>query len=252
MKKKPSVQKIAIPILVIVALISLYIAYLNQGSNFWLTVSGGIATGTLVAVSQYFVSLAEYKEIDKAYKELHEKEKEILEFKKMGVKRILSSRDNPQTYGVIMSNIKRRLWIMGNTSSRLLDDFANDDDSSSDVWYRSELIKMLKNGVEVKIITAEKYYLLKDEKPKFDKAKSILEQLNSKYKNFNFVYFKHIPTHSIFVFDNQCLIGPIFDNLQSKATPALHMDTDSEYAQKYLQYFNHQWAEAVNKNDNKS
>lgn len=250
--KKSNLLKIALFVMFIMFIIFIIIAYNNQENNFWLTVAGGIATGALMAIAQYMVSMAEYKEIDEAYKELHSREKEIEFFEKMGVKRILSSRDNPETYGTIISNTKRRLWVMGNTASRLLDDFANEDDSSSDLWYRSELINILNEGVEVKILVAEKYYLLKDEKPKFDKGKNVLEKLNKEHENFSFVYFKHIPTHSIFVFDNQCLIGPIFDNLKSKSTPALHMDTDSEYAQKYLNYFNHQWAEAINKNVNKN
>jgi hypothetical protein len=243
MKKKPNVQKLAIFILVIIALIALYIAYSNQGSNFWLTVAGGIATGTLVAVAQYFVSLAEYKEIDKAYKELHEKEKEIIEFKKMGVKKVLPARDDPEVYGGIIEESKDKIWVMGNTASRLLEDFANTDGSTP---YKDVLLSFLKKGGEVKILISEKRYLFKDkDKQRFNVAKIELNKLSDKYENFNFAYFKHIPTHSIFIFDNYCLLGPIFDNLDSKATPALAMDTNSEYAQKYLNYFNHQWAEAI-------
>jgi len=250
MKKKPNVQKKAIIVLVIVVLIALSIAYFNQSSSFWLTVAGGIATGTLVAIAQYFVSLAEYKEIDKAYKELHEKEKEIIEFKNMGVKKVLSARDNPEVYGGIIRESKDRIWVMGNTASRLLEDFANINGSTP---YKDVLLHFLEREGEVKILISEKRYLFKEkDKQRFNVAKIELNKLSKKYDKFNFVYFKHIPTHSIFIFDNYCLLGPIFDNLDSKATPALAMDTNSEYAQKYLNYFNAQWATAVSINDNKN
>jgi len=244
MKKKPKVQMVAIIILSFIALITFLIAYFNKDDNFWLTVAGGIFTGMLVAVAQYFVSLAEYKEIDKAYQELREKEKEIKEFKRMGVKKVLSGRDDPEVYGSIIENSQDRIWVMGNTASRLLDDFANENGSTS---YKDALLKFLEKGGEVKILIAEKRYLFRDkDKKRFDFAKIELDKLNKKYDKFNFAYFKHIPTHSIFVFDDYCLLGPIFNNLESKATPALAMDTNSEYAQKYINYFDGQWAEAVN------
>lgn len=244
--KKSKLQKIAISVMIIISIIFIIVAYLNQGNNFWLTIAGGLATGALVALAQYFVSLAEYKEIDKAYKELHEKEKEIIEFKNMGVQKVLSARDDPEVYGGIIQESKDRIWVMGNTASRLLEDFANTDGST---LYKDVLLNFLKRGGEVKILISEKRYLFKEkDKQRFNVAKIELNKLSDEYEKFNFVYFKHIPTHSIFIFDNYCLLGPIFDNLDSKATPALAMDTNSEYAQKYINYFNHQWANAIIKN----
>ena len=242
--KKPQMPKIAIIVLLIIDIVFFLIAYFSQNNNFWLTIMGGITTGLLVAIAQYLVSLAEYKEIDQAYKKLHQKEKEIEEFKKMGVKRVLSARDDPEVYGTIIENTNDRIWVMGNTASRLLEDFANEEGSTT---YRDALLKFLKKGnTEVKILIAEKRYLFRDkDKKRFDIARLQLEKLSKEYDNFHFGYFKHIPTHSIFVFDDYCLLGPIFDNLESKSTPALAMDTNSEYAQKYLNYFNDQWAQVV-------
>lgn len=241
--QKPYVQKIAIYVLLPIFLIALYIAYINKSSNFWLTVAGGIATGTLVAIAQYFVSLSEYKEIDKAYKKLSNKENEIKELKSIGVKKILPARDDPKVYGRIIENSKDKIWVMGNTASRLLEDFANMAGSTT---YKDVLLDFLERGGEVKILIAEKKHLFtyKDEK-KFDVVKIELEKLRSKYPKFKFKYFKHIPTHSIFIFDEFCLLGPIFDNVDSKATPVLGMDTSCEYAQKYINYFNHQWAQSI-------
>lgn len=245
--EKSNLQLNALIIMIVVAIISIIVAYINQGNNFWLTITGGVATGALMAATQYFVSMAEHKEINEAYKELHKQEKEIQEFKDMGVKKVLPARDAPEVYGSIIHESKNRIWVMGNTASRLLEDFANEDSGSN--WYKKVLLDFLDNGGEVKILIADKRYLFRDkDKKKFDVAKLELEKLSKKYKNFNFTYFKHIPTHSIFVFDDYCLLGPIFNNLESKSTPALAMDTNSEYAQKYLNYFNHQWADAISKN----
>lgn len=243
--KKSNLSKIALFAMVVIALASIYFAYTHKGNNFWLTIAGGIAAGALMAAAQYLVSMAEYKELDKAYKELHGREKEIEIFKKMGVKKILPARDNPDTYGRIIDNAKDKIWVMRNTASRLLEDFAHKDGGN---WYRSALLDFLKRGGNVKILIAEKKYLFKvKDKKKYDIAKLELENLANSYQGFRFTYFKHIPTHSMFIFDNSCLLGPIFDNLDSKSTPVLEMDTNSEFAIKYINYFNHQWAEAIDK-----
>jgi len=245
--KKSNLLKVALFFMFAMFIVFIIIAYYNKENSFWLTVAGGIATGALMAIAQYMVSMAEHKEINEAYKELHKQEKEIQEFKDMGVKKVLPARDDPEVYGLIINESKNRIWVMGNTASRLLEDFANEDSGSN--WYKKVLLDFLDNGGEVKILIAGKRYLFRDkDKKKFDVAKLELEKLSEKYENFNFTYFKHIPTHSIFVFDDYCLLGPIFDNLESKSTPALAMDTNSEYAQKYLNYFNHQWADAISKN----
>jgi hypothetical protein len=238
--KKSNLQRNALIIMMIISFFFIYFAYISKGNNFWLTITGGVATGALIAMAQYLVSLREQREIDQAYKELYKKEKEIEEFKKMGVERILTTRDDPETYGSIISESTDRIWVMGNTASRMLDDFANKDASSK--WYSKALLGFLDKGGEVKILISDQRYLFRaKDRKKFDLAKMQLNELSKKYSNFNYCYTKHIPTHSIFVFDEYCLLGPIFDNIESKATPALAMDTNSEYAQKYLSYFNNQW-----------
>jgi hypothetical protein len=247
MKNKPKVQKKAVIFFIIVFIIIFIIAYNNQDNSFWYTILTGIDAGLFVAIAQYLVSLAEYKEIQKAYDELYDKEKEIEEFKKMGVKKVLSARDDPEVYGTIIEKAEARIWVMGNTASRLLEDFANEEGSTE---YKSVLLDFLQQGGEVRILIANKRYLFKDEdKKRFDIAKNRLAELSKKYEKFQVRYYKHIPTHSIFVFDDYCLLGPIFDNLSSKATPVLGMDIESEYAQKYINYFNHQWESAEPIND---
>jgi DNA-directed RNA polymerase beta' subunit len=244
--KKSKLQGLVVFLFFIIAVIFIAISYYNQNNNFWLTIAGGVAATAIMAFVQYLVSMAEYKEINEAYEELYKRKKELEEFKKMGVKRVLPARDDPETYGTVIKNSQDRIWVMGNTAYRLLEDFANKDGST---WYKDVLLKFLDKGGEVKILVAEKRYLFKEkDKKKFDLAKKTLQELNEIYKNFSFAYFKHIPAHSIFVFDDNCLLGPIFDNLESKSTPVLEMDTNSEYAQKYLNYFNHQWDEATKVN----
>lgn len=58
-----------------------------------------------------------------------------------------------------------------------------------------------------------------------------------------------MPTHSIFLFDENCLIGPIFDNLESKDTPTIVAKKNSPFVKDYLEYFDSEWSEAISIDD---
>ena len=41
--------------------------------------------------------------------------------------------------------------------------------------------------------------------------------------------------------DSECIVGPIFEYVESKNTPALHWKNESPFAEKYLAYFEQEW-----------
>ena len=57
-------------------------------------------------------------------------------------------------------------------------------------------------------------------------------------------YFEHKAAHSIFRIDDTCIIGPIFPEIESRNTPALHVMSSSPMAINYLDYFDSEWDQA--------
>ena len=72
-------------------------------------------------------------------------------------------------------------------------------------------------------------------------SQKILETLNQDYENFQFQYFTHREYHSIFVTDNDVILGPFFPTLKSMDTPALHLNRSANLPEKYLEYFQDEW-----------
>lgn len=192
------------------------------------SIISGLTVGFIVACTQFLLSWYEHKKYDK--------------FEKLGVINILSNKYNEDTYRETINNLKTRLWIMGNTVDDFLKDFADEDNS---VPEKKILLSKLAQGIEVKILVANKLNL-NDEKAKnkYDNAQPTLNKLKAQYSNFQVEYYDHIPTQSIFVYDNQCFIGPVFSGITSRQTPALHMITESLFAKKYIEYFENEWANA--------
>ena len=63
--------------------------------------------------------------------------------------------------------------------------------------------------------------------------------------NIDIRYFNHTAAHSIFRVDDTCIIGPVFPELESKYTPALHVMNSSPVALNYMDYFESEWNQAT-------
>lgn len=196
---------------------------------------GGIAASLIVAIVQFIIAWAEYQKI----KDLN---LEIVKFKELGVIRILENRDNEEHYREKIQNTKNELIVLGHTSRRLIEDFA---DLDSDRNEKKVLLDALKRGVKVKILIANKNNLSEIERTKFDNTKNEMIEIKKLYPdNFFVAYYDHEPTHSIFSFDDECFIGPMFKGLASRDTPTLHTKKDSYFVMKYFQYFEKEWKES--------
>ncbi len=229
-------RNLQIRLIWIVIIVAILIA-LVLGSMYWnvnadsklASIYSGLFTGLVIAIVQLFLSWYEFKEIEK--------------FKSMGVIDIRADRDDRDFYERIIKQAKRNISLMGVTASRFIDDFAdlNSDRESSKV-----LLAAMDKGVDIKILIPEAKYLAepKQQTDASHVAKTF-RKIKSKYPNrFEVKYFDHVPTHSIFFFDDQCILGPVFPEISSKDTPAIQLYTSSRYVQKYLDYFEKEWKQA--------
>ena len=205
----------------------LFIGWLVAILYFDLTSYLAFALGILIPLLQRIVSLDEAKKIE--------------EFTKLGLLRVLPHRDDEEHYRKRIQKTKRKLFIMGHTSKRLIEDFADENGRVE----KRVLLEALSRGVSVKILIAHKSYLSENKLNDYEQTMRKMNKIKEKFDKFEFKYYKHIPSHSLFLFDNECLLGPIFTELESRDTPTLDMKYDCEFAEKYLEHFNIEWSKAV-------
>lgn len=199
----------------------------------WSSIIPGLLTGFIVALFQAILSLQEIKRID--------------EYNNLKIKKILSHRKDASYYGNLISKSKTEIKVLGVTAQRFLEDFA--DENSKATESEKVLLQALQQSkIKVKILIADDDFLVGEEnKRKAKQAKSKLEYLSNKYPaKFEYCYYKHKPTHSIVIIDNECIVGPIFPELESKYTPAIHLINDSPFAEPYIDYFNQEWEQCRN------
>ncbi|MDD3466499.1 MAG: hypothetical protein PHE67_05045 [Campylobacterales bacterium] len=207
----------------------LYVFYFNRTTdpnyinNNIVAITGGLTASCLIAFIQFGLSWYEHKMYDN--------------FKKHGVRDVLPNKYAQAEYGKIIKNVNQRLWIMGNTAYDLLDHFTEQS---------KDLLEILAKKRDVRLLIATKNSL-QDERHKrnYDGALGKIEALRKQYQNLQVKYYDHEPSQSIFIFDNECFLGPIFPDERSRETPCIRMATDSIFAQKYIKYFEREWKEAV-------
>lgn len=234
-KKVFGFVKINLPVWILFGLliISIIVGYIFFCVDYGVKVSSILASllvGLIIVIIQFLFSWAEYKTIAK--------------IKTLGVKSILSNREEREFYQKLIENSNNSIKVMGVTASRFMQDFADKDGHNN----AKVLIMALSRGVEVKILVPKQKYLQKRDEQKANIAKDYFKKMSNEYQNFEYRYFDHEPAHSIFWVDDECILGPVFPEVKSKYTPAVYIDANSGFADKYKEYFENEWMLA-NEND---
>lgn len=221
-----------VALLLAALLVVLIVIYWNidDPSNKFSGLSVSLAASLAVALIQLGLASYEYKHNE--------------ELRELELKEILYNRDSRVKYEAYIKKSKRQIDLMGVTASRFFEHFGDLDDNAPEE--AKALIYALERGVRVRILLPHEKYLNSEEK--LNKAKNALEKyrkLSARYDKIELKHFDHSPAHSIFRIDDTCIIGPVFPEVESKYTPALHLMNTSPMAIKYINYFDSEWGNAM-------
>jgi hypothetical protein len=215
----------------------LLLAVIGVGIWFWLSenekisaILGSLFAGLIVAIIQFIIAWQDYKQTEK--------------LKELKLIKILYDRDDRTFYENYIKSSKREINMMGITASRFFNDFA--DDIPNATSNAKVLIEALRRNVKVRILLPDSEHVDVNKKQDVDKVKQKVTAIKNKYSDCSLEvkYFKHVPAHSIFNVDDNCIVGPVFPKVESKYTPALFLRNSSPMADKYLTYFEEEWDEA--------
>jgi hypothetical protein len=190
------------------------------------SILSGLLTGGVIGLFQLFLSWFEHRKIEK--------------FENMKILDVMSNRDDRKFYEGLIKKSKNEISVMGVTASRFTEHFA---DTKGDREDTKVLLSAMSRGVKVRILLPEPKHLGNIDKQLAEgKVKEAFTAIKADYPNrFEFKYFDHLPTHSIFIVDNKCILGPVFPDISSKDTPAVFLEKSSRFAQKYLAHFETEW-----------
>lgn len=226
MNIKISLSVIIFILLIVLSIIAL-IWYLTASDTKLLAILGSLIAGIVVAIIQFLIAWQDYFATEK--------------LKNLQIKEVLLDRDKRDFYENYIKMARKKIDMMGVTGSRFMDHFANDDDNSPE--NAKVLLQVMSKGVKVRILIPKESYLYTETDKRNEKnANERFLKISKKFpKNFEVKYFSHVPAHSVFMVDDECILGPVFPNVSSKFTPALYLKSKSPFAEKYLDYFENEW-----------
>ena len=227
-KFKIRVSKLILIALICLLIIAVIIYFLiNDPGTMWGAIFGSMIAGIIVAIIQYCIAWQDYNQTEKL------KELKLVE--------VLYNRRTKEQYGEYIKSATRTLDVMGSTAVRLFRDFA--DTTKGAPENSRVLLLAMDRGVKVRILLPSEEFLPNDEKRQ--DAKEVKARRNEiNHENLEIRYFEHKAAHSIFRIDDTCIIGPIFPDIESRNTPALHVMSSSPMAINYLDYFDSEWDQA--------
>lgn len=226
---KISASVIVAVLLLLITAISLLLYWLNDNPNSkWTGLFGGLAAGMIVAIIQFLMAWQDFKQTEK--------------LKKLQLIEVLYNRASRNQYEQFIRNANRRIDVVGVTAVRFFNDFA--DTSSGAPENARVLLQALERGVGVRVLLPADDYIPATKKADADKVKTKYSELVKRYANLEIRCFDHTAAHSIFRIDDTCIIGPVFPELESRNTPALHVMKSSPIALNYMDYFYSEWEKA--------
>lgn len=188
---------------------------------------GGLAAAFFVALVQFGLQMYQQMQMAK--------------FRKHGVLDFLEDRSDRKFYRGLIKGAQRntKIQVLGVTSSRMLEDFANFNEEKS-----QDLIHALDKGVVVQILLPKISRLTKAQRGNFEiRTLPIAEKLFAKFpERFAIKYFDSPASHSMFSSGSKCIIGPIFPYKSSKDTPAIVFDKFGSFVEPYIHNFDTLWA----------
>lgn len=203
--------------------------YFETENEKWVMLIGSTISGLIVVLVTVCLSYYEFKKIER--------------FRQMGVKDMLPERTDKKYYEEILRDAKTHVQVMGTSCTRFLDDFGNQS--------RQEhvLVEAMDNNTTLKlqILVPDEKHMDEESKQKFNTPSMthIINNLKNKYpERFKIKRFNFSPSHSLVRADHELIVGPIFPKVDSRHTPAIHLKTSSEYAKKYIQYYEDVWTDS--------
>lgn len=205
--------------------------WLGKEGLLWLFAVGAVP-GLVVALAQFILSWAEFGEISR--------------LRSLGVENVLLTRDDSRYYGKHIEQSTETIIVMGVTSRRFLQDFA---DEHSPHPHRKSLLAALDRNVQVKILVASNDYLEPEQQQGYRVTQERCRQLQHRYPHlFDARAFDHVASQALVRIDDDVIVGPVFPRKASKDTPAVHLSARSPLARSYLDNFEYEWnrAKALN------
>lgn len=221
---------IVILILLIICSCLVFVWYQKANDPKILTILGSLFAGMIVAIIQFLMAWQDYKSTEK--------------LKDLNINKVLLNRDKRDFYENYVKVARKNIDMMGVTGFRFMEHFANNDEDAPE--NSKVLLQVMAKGVNVRILIPQNEYLSTDVDKHNEKLSSErYKDISQKYQN-NFMvrHFSHVPAHSIFLVDDECIVGPVFPEISSKYTPAIYLKNKSPFAEMYIKYFNDEWDKA--------
>ena len=212
-------------ILVLLATVTLGILYKKNSEPSAAAILSGLLTGCALLFIQLIFDVR--------------KTHELLKQKKLRIKKILPYREGKDFYKALINDATHSIDIAGTTVSRFLTDFAHPSRTDSQA-----LLDAVRRKVKIRFLIP--LTLSENDEAKVQQTIKRTAEINEMATvKIEIRRFDHPPSHSIFTSDDNCLIGPVFPNVASKDSPAIHTVKKSEFAEHYLKYFEEEWNHAT-------
>ena len=226
-------QKVVLPFwfvvlaAILVALSCVLLGLFTTKNDTVIALLGGLAGGLVVYTISFVTDIGQLRQLDR--------------FRKMGIKKILSTRHNVLYYGEVIGQAKFEVMVMGTSCHRFITDFL---DRKADDKALVDLLRQFPK-LQVRILVPSDDFMDEDSRTKLGLVLPKLEHLQGEFGNrVKLKRFKDSARLSMVVVDDELIVGPVLPGIESRQAPAVHVKRQTDYGRKHVEYFDNVWREA--------
>ena len=194
-----------------------------------IAVLGGLLGGLVVYTISFITEIGQLRQLDR--------------FRRLGIKDILNTRHDITYYEPIVGVAKLRVCVMGTSSHRFINDFLDDKADNKVLVDQLRLHPSLK----VSILVPLEHHMDAESRTKFDLVRPKIDRLITEFgSRVELRRFDDVVRLSMVLADDELITGPVFPGVESRQSPAVHVDSRTEYGQKCLEHFDKVWKSSGN------
>lgn len=188
---------------------------------------GGVATGLSVYLLTYLTVLPPIMQLDR--------------FRRMGIKGLLANRHDQAYYRNFVARSRIRVDVMGASCSRFVRDFL---DVESDDKVLVDALSKHRN-LKVRMLIPDDAHMGQEAQSCVTTTIGQVALVQERFpRRVELRRFKDEVRHSFVLTDSDLIAGPVFDDNLSRHAPAVHVNADTLFGQKYSAYFDAEWDRA--------
>lgn len=213
-----------IVVLIVIMALILAVTLFQMTDVKWIGVVAGLISGLVIYLIGFIVDFQAFRALDR--------------YRRMGIRDVLDNRHDKSYYKRVLSKSRNQVRVMGTSCNRFVTDFLDMDSDDKILIDRLRRCPKLK----IQILIPAEEFIDPESSTRFSLIEPKLKKAQNQFGNrLTIRRFASVARQSIVIVDDEIIVGPVLPGMESRQSPAVHVNRTTKYGAKCAEYFDRVW-----------